>query len=60
MVIFGTRAHAGMKAAAVMIKKKKDKTSEEMGVEQVIKSSFDISSKAYIEPLISCLKADMK
>lgn len=49
-----------MKAAAVMIKKKKNKTSEEMGFEQAIKSSFDISSKAYIEPLVSYLKADVK
>ena len=49
-----------MKAAAVMIKKKKNKTSEEMGFEQAIKSSFDISSKAYIEPLISYMKGDMK
>ena len=45
-----------MKAAAVMIKKKKNKTAEEIGFEQAIKSSFDISSRTYIEPLISYLR----
>ena len=49
-----------MKVAAVIIQKKKNKTAEETGFEQAIKSSFDISSKTYIEPLISYLKADMK
>jgi len=42
-----------MKMAAVMIKHKKNKTAEDKGFEQAIKSSFDISSRTYIEPLIA-------
>lgn len=49
-----------MKVAAVMVKKKKNKTAEDIGFEQAIKSSFDISSKTYIEPLISYLRANYK
>lgn len=45
-----------MKVAAVMIKKKKDKTASDIEFEQAIKSSYDISSKVYIEPLIQFLK----
>ena len=49
-----------MKAfAAVMknkVKNKKDKTEEDMEFERVISNSYDISSKEYIEPLVSFLK----
>lgn len=45
-----------MKAATVMIKKKKDKSPSDKAFEQAIASSYDISSKAYIEPLVSFLK----
>ncbi|MDE5700368.1 MAG: flavodoxin domain-containing protein [Lachnospiraceae bacterium] len=49
-----------MKAAAIMIKNKKGKTAQDIEFEQAIKSSYDISAREYIEPLISCLKADLK
>ncbi|MCH5296560.1 MAG: hypothetical protein J1E85_02700 [Ruminococcus sp.] len=49
-----------MKAfAAVMkskMKNKKDKTEEDREFERVISNSYDISSKSYIEPLVSFLK----
>lgn len=45
-----------MKVAAVMIKKKKDKTAEEKEMEQAITRSYDISSKKYIEPLVEYLR----
>lgn len=48
---------AMMKMAATMMKKKKDKDSNEKGFEQAISSSYDISSKEYIEPLVSFLKS---
>lgn len=47
-----------MKAAAVMMKNKKNKTAEDKGFEQAIKSSFDISSRTYIEPLIAYITND--
>lgn len=50
-----------MKAvAAVMkrkVKNKKDKTEEDREFERTISNSYDISSKAYIEPLILFLRA---
>lgn len=46
-----------MKVAAVMVKNKKDKTAEDIAFEQAIKSSYDISSAKYIEPLVSYLKS---
>lgn len=45
-----------MKVAAIMIKNKKDKNANDKGFEQAIASSYDISSKTYIEPLVSFLK----
>lgn len=45
-----------MKVVAVMIRHKKNKTEQEIGFEEAIKSSFDHSSKEYIEPLISYLR----
>lgn len=45
-----------MKVAAIMIKNKKNKTPQDMAFEQEIKSSYDISSKIYIEPLITYIK----
>lgn len=46
-------------AAAVMkrsIKKKPDKMEQELAVERMISSSYDISDKTYIKPLLSFLK----
>ena len=44
-----------MKAAAAMMKKKKDKTAEDLEFERAIAGSYDISDRAYIEPLVSFL-----
>lgn len=44
-----------MKMVAAMLKKKEDKNAQEKGFEQAIASSYDISSKAFIEPLVSLL-----
>ncbi len=44
-----------MKAAAAMMKKKKDKTVEDLEFERAIAGSYDISDRAYIEPLVSFL-----
>lgn len=49
---------AMMKMAAAMMKKKKEKDSYEREFEQAITSSYDISSKEYIKPLISFLKEE--
>lgn len=46
-----------MKAFAAMLKNKKNQTEEEKGTAQSIADSYDISSKTYIEPLVSLLKA---
>ena len=45
-----------MKIFAAVMKNKKDKTDADKEFEQVISNSYDISSKAYIEPLVSFLK----
>lgn len=51
-----------MKAFATImknkLKNKKDKTKEDMEFERVISTSYDISSKEYILPLVSFLKED--
>lgn len=47
-----------MKVAAIMIRHKKNKTEQDLGFEEGIKSSFDNSSKEYIEPLISYLRTN--
>lgn len=44
-----------MKTMAKMLKKKKDKTPQELEMERAISSSYDISDKAYAEPLIDFL-----
>lgn len=49
-----------MKVFAAMMKRKKDKNEYEKGFEQAISSSYDISSKKYINPLISFLKENCK
>lgn len=48
-----------MKAAALIIKNKKDKNTNDKAFEQAITSSYDISSKTYIEPLVSFLKESL-
>lgn len=48
-----------MKAAALIIKNKKDKDSNDKAFEQAITNSYDISSKTYIEPLVSFLKESL-
>ena len=46
-----------MKAYAAMMKHKKDKDEYEKEFEKVISSSYDFSSRAYIEPLISYIRS---
>lgn len=45
-----------MKAFASFMKKKKDQTEEDKELIRMISTSYDISSKEYIEPLVSSLK----
>lgn len=45
-----------IKVFAAMLKKKKDKTSYEKEFEQAVAGSYDISSREYIEPLISYIR----
>lgn len=45
-----------MKGFAAMMKKNKDKNPYGNEIEQAISSSYDISSKTYIEPLVSYIK----
>lgn len=45
-----------MKVFCTMMKKKKHKEAYEKEVENAISSSYDISSRDYIEPLVSFLK----
>lgn len=45
-----------MKAAVAMVKKKKNKTAEDLEMERAMASSYDISDKAYLKPLVSLLK----
>lgn len=47
-----------MKFMVSMMKKKKDKNDYEKGMERSIASSFDISSKEYIMPLVSLLRQE--
>lgn len=46
-----------MKTLANMLSRKKDKNSDEAGCEQAIGSSYDISSREYIMPLIQFVQA---
>ena len=45
-----------MKAAASMMKKKKDKTPEDLMFESAIAHSYDHKSREYIEPLLAYLR----
>lgn len=45
-----------MKAAAAMIRRKKDKSDQDRQMEQAIRGSYDISSKEFIRPLMAYLK----
>lgn len=49
---------AMMKVFYAMMKNKKDKNVYEIGFEQAISNSYDISSKDYIHPLVNYLKAE--
>ncbi len=42
-----------MKAFAAMVKRKKDKSEYEKAMEQALGSSYDLSSREYIKPLVS-------
>lgn len=46
-----------MKVFIKTLKAKKDKTEEERTMIEMISSSYDISDKKYIEPILQCLKA---
>lgn len=48
-----------MKMVAMILGKKKDKSSEEAGFEQAIRSSYDISSKEYIVPLVKAIEHEI-
>lgn len=45
-----------MKMFVKTLKSKKDKTEEEQVMIKMISSSYDISDKKYIEPILQCLK----
>lgn len=45
-----------MKMFIKMLRAKKDKTETEREMIKVISSSYDISDKKYIEPILACLK----
>jgi len=45
-----------MKAAARLLDKKKNKSAEEAGFEEAIRSSHDISSREYILPLVEFVR----
>ena len=45
-----------MKTVAKLMSKKQNKTSEEAGFTQAVQSSYDISSKEHILPLVNCVK----
>ena len=44
-----------MKMFINMLKSKKDKTPEEENMVKMISSSYDISDKKYIKPILECL-----
>lgn len=46
-----------MKMAAMMLEKKNDKSAEDIGMQNSIKESYDISNKSRIEPLIEYIKS---
>ena len=46
-----------MKMFLKTLKAKKDKTQQEQTMIKMISSSYDISDKKYIEPILQCLKS---
>lgn len=46
-----------MKMASIMLEKKSNKSKEDIGMQNSIKKSYDISSKARIKPLIEYIKS---
>lgn len=46
-----------MKMAAMMLEKKNDKSAQDIGMQNSIKESYDISNKSRIEPLIEYIKS---
>ena len=46
-----------MKMFIKMLKAKKDKTETDREMIKMISSSYDISDKKYIEPILECLKS---
>lgn len=46
-----------MKMASIMLEKKKDKSEEDIGMQNPIKKSYDISDKSRIKPLIDYIKS---
>ena len=51
-----TKSKLMMKIFLKMLKSKRDKTKEEEEMIKMISSSYDISDKKYIEPILECLK----
>ncbi|NBG88146.1 flavodoxin domain-containing protein [Isachenkonia alkalipeptolytica] len=45
-----------MKTLAKVLNRKKDKTSDEVGCEEAIGDSYDISSREYVLPLVQCVQ----
>lgn len=43
--------------ASIMLEKKKDKSEEDIGMQNSIKKSYDISDKSRIKPLIDYIKS---
>ena len=53
----GLGDHLMMKAAAFMMKKKKDKNPYKEAFDRALAGSYDISSPKYIEPLVEFVKS---
>ncbi len=49
-----------MKTLAQILSRKNDKSSDEAGCEQAIRSSYDISSREYITPLVQFMQLQAK
>lgn len=46
-----------MKIASIILEKKKDKSKEDIGMQNSIKRSYDISNKSRIQPLVDYIKS---
>lgn len=46
-----------MKMASIMLEKKKDKSAEDIGMQNSIKKSYDISNKFRVKPLVDYIKS---